>query len=471
MSANAARASPWAEAGDTQLRSDIELLAQRGLIDGITTHWPLPWAEIVPKLRAVSLADQPEFIQTAIARVLQRADDDTHIGQIQIGAISDSTNQPEIVRDFGALGREDIQSQLVGEYLGHSTAMRLAAGLQIDHRSGRVEFVPDGSYVAQRLDFAVIYAGFLTHWWGPGWISALPLSNNARPFPQIGIARSSTAAFSSPWLSWLGPWQAEFVVGWLDDRRIATNTFWDGLRITFNPVPGLEIGLGRNDELCGKGHPCKPLATYLDLRNDNAHPSRTNDEGTIDVKYSDFAWGMPFEFYVQAMNEDTNPIWHSKSSHLFGASIWIPRGGNNIRLTVEYTNSIATLNIFGFHYIYGETYNDYKYPGDGMRYDQRALGFSLDSDSQLLSLQTGFMDSSGRGYTLSFHHAEVATPATGKANPLTTSPAGINLLEGRITLPVHGLTLELAARLQDDQFRPGHGFSGALETALRWYTD
>jgi hypothetical protein len=38
-----AKASPWAEPGDVQLRSDIEILANAGLIDGITTQWPLPW--------------------------------------------------------------------------------------------------------------------------------------------------------------------------------------------------------------------------------------------------------------------------------------------------------------------------------------------------------------------------------------------------------------------------------------------
>ncbi len=51
----------------------------------------------------------------------------------------------------------------------------------------------------------------MTHWWGPGWISALALSNNARPIPQIGISRIDTSPFKTKWLSWMGPWQAEFL--------------------------------------------------------------------------------------------------------------------------------------------------------------------------------------------------------------------------------------------------------------------
>jgi len=464
-------ASPWAEVGDTQLRSDLELLAERGLIDNITTQWPLPWASIVPRLRAVSLVDEPKFVQEAIARVLYIAGAETDIGHVQIGASTDITNAPGIIRDFGALGLEDVQTQLTAEYLGYSTAVRLAAGFQIDHHSGRVEFDPDGSYVAQRMDFAVLYAGYLTHWWGPGWISALSLSNNARPFPQIGIQRSETSASGSPLLSWLGPWQAEFIVGWFDDRRVATNTLWDGFRFTFSPLPGLEVGLGRSDELCGKGHPCKPLATYFDLTNTNSHPSRTNDEGLIDLKYTGAIGETPFSLYTQVMNEDTNPFWHSKSSHLFGTSVWIP-AVNHLRLTLEYANTIATLNIVPFtDYIYGETYNDYKYPRDGMRYDGRALGFSLDSDSRLFSVQAGYLDSFGRSYTLTLHRAEVSTPRTGTANPLTTSPVTIDMLEGRVRLPLPGMTFDLAARVQDDQFRPKRGFAAALETALRIVTD
>jgi hypothetical protein len=35
-------ASPWAEVGDNQLRGDIEILASAGVLDDVTTHWPLP---------------------------------------------------------------------------------------------------------------------------------------------------------------------------------------------------------------------------------------------------------------------------------------------------------------------------------------------------------------------------------------------------------------------------------------------
>src|SRR6185312_11654906 len=338
-------------------------------------------------------------------------------------------------------------------------------------QGGGKQFMPDGSYVAQKIGGALVYAGYLTHWWGPGWISALSYSNNARPFPQIGIERDSTSEFRTPWLSWLGPWQMEFLIGWFNDKRVATNTYWDGFRFTFNPLPGLQIGLARTDELCGKGHPCKPLATYFDLRNDPAHPSRTNDEGLIDIHYTNTFFRVPYEIYTQVMNEDSNPIIHSASSHLFGASAWIPIGGQNVRMTIEYTDSIATKNIFSFgNNLFGVTYNDVKYI-DGMRYRGRDLGFSLDTDSRLASFQASVIDAGDRTYTLTFHRAQVSTPSTplrvGETNPLTTAQVTIDIGEARVTVPWTGVKLDLAARVQDDQLRPHHGFTAAFESALQ----
>src|SRR5664279_1259143 len=66
-------ASPWAEVGDNQLRGDIEILAAAGVIDDVTTHWPLPWQSIVKDLRDNALAGQPPSVRAAAARVMAQA--------------------------------------------------------------------------------------------------------------------------------------------------------------------------------------------------------------------------------------------------------------------------------------------------------------------------------------------------------------------------------------------------------------
>ncbi len=150
---------------------------------------------------------------------------------------------------------------------------------------------------------------------------------------------------------------------------------YDGLRITFSPLPGLEIGLSRTQELCGESHRCNPIVDYFHFANDPKNVDHTNDEGTVDIRYTNRLGGVPFELYTQLMNEDSSPINHSGTSHLFGGSVWIPVGGNPVRFTLEYTDSVATADIFSFgDYFHGFSYNNYDYL-DGMRYRGQTLGF------------------------------------------------------------------------------------------------
>jgi len=463
-----AMASPWAEAGDPQLRSDIEILANAGLLDNITTHWPLPWRDIVARLHdSDSLSHQPVFVRAAARRVMARARIETRIGTLRASATADGTNLPSVVRGFDALARGDFDGQLAAEYNWESTSIRLAAGAQVDHDTHKVHFLPDNSYIAQQVGGAVLYGGTLSHWWGPGWISALSLSNNARPFPQVGIARLDTEPFKSPWLSWIGPWQAEFFFGWLNDDRVIEDTMYDGLHIVFNPLPGLEIGLSRTQELCGNHHRCDPVVDYFHFANDPNEVNHTNDEGTFDIRYTNNLGGVPFELYTQMMNEDSSPITHSGTSHLFGGSIWVPIGGNPVRLTVEYTDSVATADIFSFgDYFHGFSYNNYDFV-DGMRYRGQTIGFSLDSDSRLFSAQASWIDGGDRTYTLTFHHAEISTAQNLIGNIVTTSPVKIDMGVARVTIPFRAVKLDLEGRLQSDQPRPDRGFAASIEARVR----
>lgn len=460
-------ASPWAEVGDNQLRADIEILAGAGVVDDITTHWPLPWGSLVTEIGSASLAGQPAYVRAAARRVMQRARAETE-GGVHVGATIDATNRPSVVYGFDGMGRGQGQAQVSLEFNSPNTSGRLSLGALSGNFTGRSTLImPEGTYLAHKIGGALVYGGNLSHWWGPGWISALALSNNARPMPQIGIERLDTTASDFPVLDWLGPWQMEFFVGWLDGPRLQKNTFYNALRLTFNPAPGLEIGLARTQEFCGEGHPCSPLRDYFDLNNDPRHVDKTNDEGDIDVHYSRVLSGIPMEIYMQLMNEDSSPFTHSGTSHLFGGSVFLPTRDSPVRLTAEYTDSVPTADIFSFgDVLHGAAYNNGSYP-DGMRYRDRTLGFSLDSDSRLLSLQAAWSDAHDRFFELSLHHAVISDPNNLAGNVVTTAPVIVNMGELRVTLPLQGMKLDIAGRLQDGQPRPRRGFAAAIETALR----
>jgi hypothetical protein len=468
LGVTAASASPWAEVGDPQLRSDIQILANAHLIDDITTHWPIPWAGICAALRDQTvIATEPVYVREAARRVLAYAKAHMHRDTFTGEAKVDFTNDPSVVRGFDALGRNKGEVQFAFEYMDSDTAVRLSIGAWSDFTGATTKYDPDGSYIAQRIGGAAVYAGYISHWWGPGWISALSLSNNARPFPQVGIERLDTSPFRTPLLSWLGPWQDEFFVGVLNDERVAKNTVYVGVRFTFNPFPGFQMGLARTTQMCGTGHPCS-ISDYFNLINDPNAPNHTNDEGLFDLHYTNTIRGYPFEIYTQFMNEDSNPIVHSVTSHLVGASVWVPIRKNSMRVTLEYTDSVPTLNIFSFGNVdHGAAYNNYDYV-DGMRYRGRTLGFSLDSDSRLLSLQTSWTADNDWTFEGSLHHAVISNPNNHTGNVVTTAPVIVNLAEARLAIPLPAtrMKLDLAARVQDDQPRPDKGATGAFEAAL-----
>src|ERR1700759_2406544 len=95
-------ASPWAEVGDNQLRGDIEILAAAGVIDDVTTHWPLPWQSLVEDLKGNALAGQPAGVRAAAARVLAHARSENSPG-LSASLTLDAATTPSVVYGFDGM--------------------------------------------------------------------------------------------------------------------------------------------------------------------------------------------------------------------------------------------------------------------------------------------------------------------------------------------------------------------------------
>ena len=470
--APASAGEPWLEVGDASLRSDVEILAAHGLIDGSTTQWPLPAGEILAGLSDPdAIAKQPAYVRAAAARVLAALD---HHG---VAGTADArlTNQPDVVRGFDAEARNQSDVSAGVAYAGDGIAGQLKVGEQsrVDGRQGR--FALDGSYIAGSFSNLLIYGGLVDQWYGPGWTSSLILSNNARPFPKIGIMRDDPHAFATPWLSWLGPWQFNVFAGVLDDPRVASDPGYVGTRLSIMPFSGLELAVSRNMVVCGSGHSCDPVVSYFHFDNSDANPNNDADSSTIELKYTHAIGPVLVSPYAQFYNRDTGPFSHSFTSHLYGTSFAGPFGdaGSRWRVTAEYTDSLPTLDFLGGGNFNGAAYNSYRYPGDGFRYDGRALGFSLDSDSKLLSLAASLTDTNGWTYQLTYYNAQVSSSqlADGTAaydpgvstNPLSARPVKINELEARLSVPLDGVMLSGTLRGQDRQLYPQTGSTASAE--------
>lgn len=482
----AARAEPWIDVGDRALRSDIEILAARGLIDGPITTWPIPAGQFEKLSTNLLLEKEPEYVQFAAHRVLQRLQGRGQPQGLVPEASASGTNHPDTVRDFGDMSREKFNAMagVVYDSDHFSAGLKVSDEPRIDDRHARVGL--DGSYLSALLWNWQLYGGWVDQWYGPGWTSSLTLSNNARPVPKVGLMRNSSQAFDNWWLGWLGPWRFDTFVGVLDGPRIDTNTILAGVRFTFEPLRNTEIGISRLSQLCGTHHTCSPLTEEFHFQNTDSNPSPVADQGTVDLKYTFAAGGVLISPYTQIMNRDNGPFVHSNTTYLVGTSLAGALGhdGAQWRVTAEYTDTLATLNWFSFDkHNYGVAYNDYKYT-DGKRYRGRTLGFSLDSDSRLFALAGLVTDSGGWTYRLVYYRANVGSEqldglqqivppdqlydAGTSYNSVSAKPVQFDQVEAGLTIPLYPWTFYYSVRAQDAQPYPAAGGKVSGEAGLSY---
>ncbi len=467
-----AAAAPWLPVGDRVLRNDVEILAAHGLIDHLVMSWPIPKGQFEqlrdnPALEQ-QLAEKPEYVRRAAQRVLAYLD----AGEVTRVASLRVTNAPAVVRDFGTSARNEVDARLGVDYESGNFAASVRVGGMTDvDGTDDADFLPDDSYISYKGWLGLrYYAGWVEQWYGPGAISSLMWSNNARPLPKIGFMRDNPKAFDTPLLHWLGPFQINGFLGYYDENRIDDNVMLGSLRFTINPLPGFEMSIMRSSQFCGdrngqevNGRTCNPFTAAFEVWNKDGDANETNDQANpVEMKYTHQFKNVAVSPYIQTMNEDTPPFVHSYSSHLFGLAFTGPWGlaGGSWNLTAEFTDSIATYAMFGFNRrIHGLAYSNTGYL-DGFRYRGRSQGFSLDSDSQLGSLALMLVDSKGWNYRLVYHYVSISTEQlqaqenrpenTAFRNVVSRIPRQWNELNAGLSMPLGKLSLEMLVRVRDE---------------------
>lgn len=461
-----AAASAWAEVGDAVLRSDIEVLARYGLIAGLLTTWPIPWAQISYRLAVDDESSLPPHVRRSLKRVRARMAKDTVIKRFKVGAIGKLTNEPALVRGFGASGRREIDPRVRVEWMSRSFAGRLSVGYQSEIDFGDGDLAFDDSYLAVSIANLILYAGTLDQWWGPGEVSSLILSNNARPFPRAGLMRRNPTAFKSPWLSWIGPWQFNAFGGVVEEGgRTISNPIVLGFRLMINPLPGLEIGATRTLMICGRGRPCG-FGTFTDaflgLDNTGSPTDPSNQLGGFDARFSSSLFGQEFSLYAQVIGEDEAGFLPAKEAGLVGLSLWGGMGnaGALWRLTAEYSDTTAL--IFGSTPAFNVFYNHFIYRS-GYRYRGRSLGSSVDGDSRLFSVVATLTDLRDWTYRLAYHNADINRDGGGP-QPVSLTPEVINVFEASLSIPWRKGNFSIGLRFQDDE--PNTPFSSDFQAAI-----
>ncbi len=455
-------AGPWLNPGDAGLRHDLEVLADRGVLRGPITSWPLSWADIARDVLDVDLLEGLDpTTQACLLRVQREARRMTSAGDTRSTVRAAASGHPRMLRTFSDTPREEAEVQAAVEWTGRRFATNLQAGVVGDPDDGQ-HLRPDGSYVGAHLGNFMLSAGFMERWWGPGWEGSLILSNNARPIPALSVERNYSDAFKSPWLSWIGPWRANILLGQLEGHRADfAHTRFLAMRISFKPLRQLEIALSRSAQWCGAGRPCG-LQTLGDLLagRDNDQPA-SEQPGNQMAGY-DVRWGfgsIPLALYAQYIGEDEANGLPSKFLGLGGAEVWGSSPWGQWRWHAEYADTSCSFSRQAA--IFNCAYENSIYRG-GYRYRGRAIGHALDNDGRMLSMGALLIDGAGRRWELLLRDVDLNRDATVPQLSHTVAPLAAKLTNIELS---HGRELT-AGRLQvgigfDDYGRAPRGSSAS----------
>lgn len=454
ISVNVASASPWAGPGDRQLRFDIELLADYGVIDGPVTSWPIPWAQITRGISENNDRIWPVHVERAIARIMGQVPKRRDYKQFGLNADLRGTNSARVVRGFDGGARTDADARFSIDRHWSSTFVQLQINVRDDPRDGTVQF--DGSYVAQAVGNWIFYGGLVDQWYGPGFDGGLVLTNNARPTPKVGLMRLDPKPFKWRFLRWIGPWQLNVFASRLEnDRNDFAHPYFMGIRFSMRPLKGLDIGFSRGLQLCGQGRPCgfsiwtDALIAFGDLDNTGTFDEPGNQLASIDFRYGRRLGKSTMSIYAELMGEDEDGFFIDDLSVLMGGSLAGYAQGTELswRLGVEYSDTF-TDRFFGESRP-NQTFNNFIFT-DGYSYRGRTLAHSLDTDSRLFTVGGFVTDRGDREYFLRYRYADINGSGTTK-QLVSLNREKINIVEGGVTWPLEFGAITAEVRFMDDR--------------------
>ena len=371
-----ASASPWVEPGDAFARFKLQQAADRGELDAIVSTWPLS------RSNAKLIKSQEGAPDMTLWNDLS-----AHIGSEASLTISGATS-PDMIRGFSGGVREAGEVDFTLDYVGDSIAVGISPSFVVDPTDDE-KIRLDGSYLATTFNNWPAGAGYIDRWWGPGWQSSMILSDNARPLPTVWLNRRNTNTSSSPWLSWLGPWQFTAFAGQFEKERAIPNAKLIGMRLNFRPVDGLEIGLSRLIQWGGEGQPQSASSlwdSFLGKDNFGANGERQdpgNQLAGIDLRYGFAIGDNTLGLYTQVVGEDEAGYLPSRKVYQFGmdwTSQWF-KGSQ--QWFIEGVDTL-TEGLFGGERRPNYAYEHFNYES-GMRHLGRNIATTFDADARAVT--------------------------------------------------------------------------------------
>jgi len=293
------------EAGNQELRDDIQWLVDRGIIGYVSTStWPIPVSALEAALEARKRKGLTRADVHAILAVRRYLDDQKKANfGVNFQANTDSIPQLGFASQARAAYSTGVWMQGGNDVVAGKLQVN---GLVDPLTSKQSRFNLEGSYVSGRFLGQALYVGQLAHYWGPGVDGSLNWGNAATAIPGIGLQRAKQTAPESKWLSWIGPWGYDVFLGQLQHDTAVPHARVLNMRVFARPFEGLELGASRFIEWGGSGRDNSFGALWRALKGDSNTPGNdpSNELAGFDVRYTLSLAGNPLTLYGQIAGED-----------------------------------------------------------------------------------------------------------------------------------------------------------------------
>jgi len=419
----------WVDSRDAHLRTDIDRLAQAGVISVPVNTWPLMWSGLLVDLESTPLAKVPKNLIDNYLRVRAAGTMATDSHKTPLSLTMTAANAAKPTQHFGVTGRARGSVSLRDRRTVGRGSSNIEVNIAADPwDNDTIRY--DHSYLGVMIGNWYTTLGAVERWWGPGWNSSLIMSNNARPPPGILVQRNQSFASKLPLLSYLGPWTASVSIAHLDDDRYVANAKLIGMTLGIRPRRDLEINFRRSAQWGGENRP-EDLGNLVSLITglaDNCDDAacRLNEPGN-QLGGIDFRWTIPklnAAIYAQTVGEDEAGGLPSRRASQFGVQMSLDTAGYSGIAFAEYTDT--SIRSFDSHYNILYNHSIYK---TGYRYRGRAIGATWDNDSQVFSLGTLGRSVNGDLFDLRYSYGSINKDSldSGLPTPHSVSPSGSDL--------------------------------------------
>ncbi|QLB58135.1 capsule assembly Wzi family protein [Acinetobacter indicus] len=366
---------------DQNLRTDLNWLNQQGVIQLSTSTWPMSGDEIQRALSQAKISTPVQ--QKVVDAVLTHLNADNQLLKAALFAETDHKYLPQA---FADQEKSQYQAGLELNAGGNQWDARLRVNVekdpQIDHDQ---DVNVEGSYIAGKLWNQWLIAGQIPTYWGPGHEGSLIRGDASRPVYGITAQRAEQTAFSSKWLSWIGPWQYQAFAGQLDNYDAVPDAKLIGLRVTAQPLPYLELGASRAIQWGGEGRP-ESLSSLWDAfvgNKDNGgtgEPDPSNQIAGFDARLNlQPLVQMPLGIYAQYVGEDEAGGLPAKKMYLAGVDYSSSYQNMPYQLYSEWADTRTNGKAQGISYnhsVYTDGFYQHGYP----------LAHAMGGDGQMISV-------------------------------------------------------------------------------------